>query len=452
MSHPTDKIRELLINGKEYKALKALVDLLKSKPKGKALLNNAFLLQSRLESIETKFNEGITTFEKWKVSRTKIIKSTLDFLNQVENTISQEDIPDDTPEVITAPVVSNESFIHKLANPVFIRRMSFYFLGLWIFLGALDTLFFQVRDSSFVKAYSLFGIGFKTYVPDGSIVTWLRDFTGHLFAFGTVVLVIIIEVVKTYLMKTSNLVLNKVNDLYRKYFFLFTIGCGVFIAAAIFSNTNYITQESDINLWSKEISPSFLPPFVAVNYFILVMIPLLLGIFHYCLLLHVTIKEYKSYATYNPFHGDKNFGLLIVGRSIFWGTLAFVVLMLLALVLQLIFKNGELTFGIFSGTFLFLTVVWFGAINPLRKLSAKLSDEKERLYESVKEEVRSNNRMLANQTSSDDFNNVKLLLDASRDNEKELLALSVLPITRNELLLGAGIVVLLLGMIVYQIA
>jgi len=181
------------------------------------------------------------------------------------------------------------------------------------------------------------------------------------------------------------------------------------------------------------------------------MIPLLLGIFHYCLLLHVTIKEFKSFSSYNPFHGDQNFGLLLVGRSIFWGTLSFVILMLSALVLQLFLKNGELTFGIFLGTLLFITLVWFGAINPLKKLSMKLKLEKERLYESVKEEVRSNNRMLGNQSSAEDLNTVKLLLDASRDNEKELLALKTLPIGRNELLIGGGMIVFLLGMIVYQI-
>ena len=450
MSDQINNIRQLLIDGKEYKALKALVDLLKEEKEGKELLNSVFLLQSRLDGIESKFNQGITTYENWDVNRNKIIKSTLDFINKVESTLSLHDAPAEVDKIEKAPALAtNTTFIHRLANPTLIRRLSFYYLFLWVFLGAMDTLFFQAKS---VEVYNLFGIPFSTYINDGSIVTWLKDFIGHLFAFGTVLLAIILEIVKSNLSNTSFLVMNKVNDLYRKYFFVYLVAAILIIGGVIYANALYTSEQSSVALWSVEISPGFLPQFIAANYFLIVEFPLSLGIFHYCLLLFVTIREFKSFSTYSPFHGDKSFGLLTVGRSIFWGTMAFVIIMILALILQLNLKNGELTPGIFIGALSFFILVWFGAINPLKKLSAKLGKEKMRLYESVKEEVRSNNRMLGNQSSTEDLNTVKLLLDASRDNEKELLQLRVLPITNNELIIGGVILLTLLASIIFQIS
>lgn len=452
MSEPIKKIRKLLVDGKEYKAFDALADLLKSVKNGKELLNNVFLLQARLEGIESKFNQGVTSYEKWEISRNQILKSTFDLIDKVKNTLSLEDAPPVIDQVTTEKfTATNTTFIHRLANPELIRRITFYYLILWILLGALDTLFFQVQSPDLAKEYRVFGIAFNQYSVNEGIVTWLKDFIGHLFAFGTVILAIILEVVKSNLSRTSVLVLNKINNLYRKYFFLLMVILIGVAVAAVYFNTAYTTQQSSIKLWSNEISSGFLPPFIAFNYFLIVMIPLVLGIFHYCLLLHVTIKEFKNFSTYNPFHGDQNFGLLLVGRSIFWGTLSFVILMLSALILQLTLKNGELTFGIFVGTLVFMILIWFGAINPLRKLSNHLKLEKERLYETVKEEVRSNNRLLGSQYNLEELNTVKLLLDASRDNENELLKLEILPISTKELLIGGGLILFLLGVIVHQI-
>ncbi len=453
MSDQIKKIKQLITRGKEYKALAALVEVLKSEKNSTELLNNAFLLQARLEGIESKFNQGITSYEKWEISRNKILKSTLDLINKVDSTLSLVDSPVEVDKIeVQESKATNSTFVHRLANPALIRKMSFYYLILWILLGAFDTLFFQVQDPDLLRNNPFSSFGFNRYVANESIVTWLKDFIGHLFAFGTVIIIIILEIAKSNLSRTSTMVLNEVNVLYKKYFLVYLFAGIGLIVGAIVSNAYYTTQQSSVILWSAEIAPHFLPPFIAINYFALVMIPLLLGLFHYCLLLHVSIKEFKSFSSYNPFHGDKNFGLLLIGRSIFWGTLSFVVLMLMALILQLILKNGELTFGIFSGTLLFIVLVWFGAINPLKKLSMRLRLEKERLYESVKEEVRSNNRMLGNQSSAEDLNTVKLLLDASRDNERELLELNTLPIRKNELLIGAALLFLLLGMIVYQIS
>jgi hypothetical protein len=363
-------------------------------------------------------------------------------------------LPDEKATIkvkIKMGVATNTTFIHRLANPELVRKLTFYYLILWIVLGAMDTLFFQVKSPDLVQSYPIFGIQFKNYVVSEGIVTWLKDFIGHLFAFGTVILALMLEVVKSNLSSTSSLVLNKVNDLYRKFFYFLIVPILGLISATIFYNSQYTSKKSSIQLWSNEISTDFLPDFIAANYFIIVMIPLVLGIIHYCLLLHVSIKEFKSFSSYNPFHGDQSFGLLWIGRSIFWGTVSFVIVMLLALILQLSLKNGELTFGVFLGTLLFMTLVWFGAINPLKKLSKKLKKEKGDLYESVKEEVRSKNRLLGSHADLEELNAMKLLLDASRENEKELLKLSVVPITWQELLIGGGIILFLLGMIVYQI-
>jgi hypothetical protein len=75
-------------------------------------------------------------------------------------------------------------------------------------------------------------------------VTWLKDFIGHLFAFGTVILALMLEVVKSNLSSTSSLVLNKVNDLYRKFFYFLIVPILGLISATIFYNSQYTSKKS----------------------------------------------------------------------------------------------------------------------------------------------------------------------------------------------------------------
>jgi len=448
-------LKTLLTQGKEYKALSGLVEFLKHHEDRGEFLNTIFLLQSRLEATEGKFNQGIITFEEWSLTRNRIVYSNLKLVEKIETHFSQNASKKEEELVaneINTP--SKPSFILQLANPTLARNLTFYFVALWLLLGALDTLFFRVATQDLVETKQFFAISFSKYVlpEDGNVIPWLRDFIGHWFAFGTLFLAIVLEVIAGNLERTAQSVLQQAHQLYTKFFPFITLLALGLIVAIIYSNINYVSENSTVTLWSAKISTPFLPAFIATNYFLIVAIPLLLAIFHYCLLLHVSIKEFKSFSTYNPFHGDQNFGLLKVGKSIFWGTMAGISFLLIAFLLQLEMKGGELTFNTFLSSILFIGMFWFGAVNPLRKLSKKLGLEKEQLYESIKEEVRDNNRMLSNQSTVEDLNAAKLLLEAAKENEKRLLSLKTVPVSAMELIAGVLIFVGLLAKIVHSIS
>lgn len=457
MKDQLKNIKTLIIKGKEHQAIPQLVTLLKSEKEGKSFLNQAFLLNSRSKGIEKKFNEGIITFEKWETTRNRIVQSTLRLLKQFEEQVDKTSEKEQTEEGENKPsqkIVSNATFIHRLANPTIARYMAFYFLLLWLFLGALDTLFFRIPASEAVETYSFLGISFTKYSIDSNkeFITWLTDFLGHWFAFATLLLAITLEIFTYSLSKTSQNVLNKANVLYAKYFPIVGLIILGMLGAAMYANVNNVSNTSVIHYWSKQISDPFLPAFLAFNYFLLVIIPLLFSMFYYCLLLHITIKEFKSYSSYSPFHGDGHFGLLPIGKSIFWGTMSVVLFMLGAFNIQLYSKQGEVTFGVFLSAFIFILLFWFGAINPLKKLSIKLGLVKEELYKDIKEEIRDTNIQIGRQGDQEELTGLKLMLETSKSDEQQLLNLETFLIAPRDVLIGGLIFIGLLISIVYNLS
>lgn len=457
MKDQLKNIKTLIIKGKEHQALPQLVTLLKAETEGKSFLNQAFLLNSRSKGIEKKFNEGIITFEKWETTRNRIVQSTLTLLKQFEEQVDKTAEKAQTKEGENKPsqkIVSNSTFIHRLANPIIARNMAFYFLLLWLLVGALDTLFFSVSTVEAVATYSFLGISFSKYYvePNKEFITWLTDFLGHWFAFGTLILAITLEIFTYSLSRTSQYVLNKANDLYTKYFPIAGLVILGMLGAAMYANVNTVSNTSVIQYWSNQIADPFLPAFLAFNYFLLVIIPLLFSMFYYCLLLHITIKEFKSFSSYSPFHGDGHFGLLSIGKSIFWGTIIVVLFMLGAFNIQLYSKQGEVTFGVFLAAFIFILLFWFGAINPLKKLSRKLGLVKEELYKDIKEEIRDTNIQIGRQGDEEELNGLKSILETSKSEEQHILNVKTFLIAPRDVLIGGVIFIGLLISIVYNLS
>lgn len=332
--------------------------------------------------------------------------------------------------------------IRILTSPKTATLVSFYMLILWLILGAFDTFYFKIDETS---TNNVFGPTFNRYIDtkinQKEVLSWIEDGVGH----WLILFCVVASIVMRFALHKLDVIASHFRIRHKrfliKYFKFALLSLLILFSIYVIVNIEVVKSEKNVIMWTTLINKG-LPIFLAINYYIIVIVPLTLVIFSYIGYLNIIANNITNLEIFNPIHGDKKFGLTRVGFAMTWTMVALVIMNLVELVIQTSTKNGELTLNNFITAVLFLVMLWFIFLRPLYEIYTKLDYKKAELNTRVVGEIGNvvdQIKNLETQMDSININEYEMLnskLDQLKSDRDFYASLSVNPLRKVEMLSG----------------